>query len=434
VHASRLLLLLLTPPSANTQSKAITRLLRESQDHQQLQQVVAAHASAFNAINIAAAFNRAASLPGSGSSGGAAKQQLEQQLGALWLQQLQHATPRELAGVLYACSKTAEPDGDLLRRTLAALLVRYDSINLQDAGVAAHALGQAVSDGAVPGVPRAEAAAALRLLASRLEALAAAPAGAGQLVGTASSGTRGGKAAAGAGSGRQRPQRDVAESVANVLMAHAKLGVQVGSAQQMSTLLQAMTPQLPSADTLSVVNTLWALSELQQQQGWAAVAALGQPVANAVMQQQATAAGAAGAGGSSAQPPEVPGASQLWRAMPAVVRQPPSSNRAQQQQRRRHEHYCVLQLPPELLSPQLMSRIAGASPQAVSNTLLALSRLSTGATFPRVLDVPTAQACMHQLLQGPTAQRLNGWNSLDVGNALWALAQVIRLLQRAALK
>jgi hypothetical protein len=38
--------------------------------------------------------------------------------------------------------------------------------------------------------------------------------------------------------------------------------------------------------------------------------------------------------------------------------------------------------------------------------------------------VPAAQACIEQLLKGPTAANLSKWNAQDVGNAVYAVAQV----------
>jgi hypothetical protein len=93
---------------------------------------------------------------------------------------------------------------------------------------------------------------------------------------------------------------------------------------------------LAMAEPLALVNTFWALSELQQLPGWG-------PKAEGVRAALGTAAGEmAGKRGDQA------------RQAPIRI------------------------LPTGLLSEYECGRLAGSSPQAVSNTILALSRLVLG--------------------------------------------------------
>lgn len=52
-----------------------------------------------------------------------------------------------------------------------------------------------------------------------------------------------------------------------------------------------------------------------------------------------------------------------------------------------------------------------------------LCRFATGPQ-PHLLGIPAAQACIEQLLRGPTAADLSKWNAQDVGNTVYAVAQV----------
>lgn len=414
------------------QSKAITRLIRAAGSIGELQLLVQQHRGSLNAINIAAAFTRAQALcsnttttSSSSTDADLAEQQqlqrwppphaqqaadtdtevgqsemlllLVQQLDSLWQQQLQHAAPRELASVLLACSKLPHLSPRLWGSTVSTLLQQVEDINSQDASTAAYAMALAAAansghnaEQCVPGLSSAELSEALLTLAGRVWRLIDDAATAGELVRT-------GRNSSGGNSSRQPAVS--AQAVSNILWASARLGTGLVAADRLSLMLQGLaTPQvLATAKPLALVNTLWAVSELMQLPGWSqgSVSTLVNHAAAAADTAPVQSEGAATSGSSG------------------------SSSSRQKQQR---QQQLLPIIPPVLLSEQQLDRIARSSSQAVSNTVLALSRFASGPLH--LLDVPTAQSCIRRLLQGPTAAALGEWNAQDIGNAVFAVAQV----------
>jgi hypothetical protein len=125
------------------------------------------------------------------------------------------------------------------------------------------------------------------------------------------------------------------QAISSSLWSLARLGVQPSKQQLVEVLRALAKPRvLAAAEPLALVNTFWALSELQQLPGWG-------PRADGVRTVLGTtAAEKAGSG----------------------------SDKIKSQQPLR-------MLPIGLLSEHECRRLAGSSPQAVSNTILALSRL-----------------------------------------------------------
>jgi len=390
--------LLLLP--VQTQSKAITRLIRDAEDLSQLQDLISQHSSHFNAINVAAAFSRILSL--------APQQQLQSEaadaaalaaeagdaaapdnmplllgrLAALWLQQLRHARPRELANVLLACSKLSLLDIELWSSTLASLLQHVDSMNAQDASSAVYALALAASGNGLTGMDHHELSVAATALSQRVSQLAAdAAPSAAEGASSSPASSRSDPAAAPGG----KPSRHVAaQAISNTLWGLARLKVQP-PLPLLSGLLQGLAKPkvLNRAEPLALVNTLWALSELQELPGWF---------------WNTNTLGSATLLGSSS-----------------------GSRGVSRHQRQQQQTLAII--PPALLSEQQLQQVAESSPQAVSNAVLAISRFASGPV-PHLLEVPAAQGHIKQLLQGPTAAAVGKWNAQDVGNAVYAAAQV----------
>jgi hypothetical protein len=382
VHESTLLAAVF---SAVLQARNITRAIKSALSLQQLQQIVQQANSHLNPIHAAAALNTAARLArlgsaapkstdaaasqGSSSSGSSNAEQggsaatIAELLSVLlpgWLAVLPQARPRELASVLYACAKLHCTNEQLWSATIAAFMqpecVRQ--ANAQDLSTIAYALATA-------GVA---------------EQPTAAPEGAGSV----SSSSNSSSVSAVPGLAVEQVQlalqvmalqlavllspaeaaaagADHAQSIVKVLWAHAKLGCAMGS-QELLLLLQTLAQPslLQAADAQALANTLWAVSELQQLPAW----------------------------------------------------------QQQQPEQRKAAVKALQQVWVQLLAPLQLRKIARGSPQAVANSLLALGRLGAGGPGQHAIAVPFAQECALQLLDGPTAQKLDTWSAHVSGQGL----------------
>jgi hypothetical protein len=331
------------------QSKAITRLVRDASTLAQLGLVVLQHSSAFNAINVAAAFSRTSHIltnqqqqqqqgtDGHSTTAAADIQQLLQELSALWQQQLPQASPRELASVLLACSKLAIFDPDLWGNTVPALLRQQNDANSQDASSAAYALAlaAAANEGGVPGLSGQQVTDAVSTLASRVHRIVTASLDDSSSSSSSSSST-GGSSSSSSSSGASRPGTKgsnapiAAQAISNLLWSLARLEIQLPMHELVGLLQGLADPRvLAAASPLALVNTLWALSELQQLPAWSRHAE-----------------------------PAFPG-----------TRASLAGGKQQQQQQQ-----GVRVIPNVLLSEQQLERLAKSTPQGVSNAVLALSR------------------------------------------------------------
>jgi hypothetical protein len=84
---------------------------------------------------------------------------------------------------------------------------------------------------------------------------------------------------------------------------------------------------------------------------------------------------------------------------------------------------CCIGIMHEPLAPSLHSSNVSVVVALIYCDIGACRRFASGSQ-PHILDVPTAQSCIQQLLNGPTAAALGKWNAQDVGNTVFAAAQV----------
>lgn len=335
------------------QARAVTRLITLAQDLAQLQQIVQQHGSNFNAIHAAAAFAQAAKLAGSSSTSSASAgdganssaQPLLELLLPIWTAALPQASPREVASVAHACTKLTCTDEQLWSSTVAAFMQQGF---LQQANA--------------------------RDLSILAYSLATAAGSVGQPGSSSSGGSVPGVAAEQVQSILQAIAAQLAallqqpaasaiscQSIANVLWAVAKLESSITAAQLVGFMNAMVQPRmLAAADDQSLASSLWAISQMQQ-------------------------------------------------LLAAQQRNGPQTRRQQSQAKEQQQQHEQEHIWHRLLGQEQLAKLAQGSPQAVSNTLLALSRLSSGPGH--ALSVPFAQQCAAQLLSGPTAQQLASWNA-----------------------
>lgn len=78
----------------------------------------------------------------------------------------------------------------------------------------------------------------------------------------------------------------------------------------------------------------------------------------------------------------------------------------------------------KVLSDKLLGKLSNSYPQAVANTLLAMSCLATTTSTEPAIDLLTAQHCAMLLLQGRVSADLASWNSQNLSNSLYAYAKL----------
>jgi hypothetical protein len=170
------------------------------------------------------------------------------QLAGIWHQQLPAAGPQALSNVLWASSKLRYTNPQLWSSTLAAFREQqlhgeqHEHAAQQTSNVMyAMASLAALNKGEVPGVSKAEVAAAVRELGACMRLCVTHP----PLEGV------------------------VPQAVANTLWACAKLRISPGDAA-LNSMLQAMArpAMLDLGNAQDLANSLWAVSELQQRVGW----------------------------------------------------------------------------------------------------------------------------------------------------------------------
>jgi hypothetical protein len=211
---------------------------------QELADVVDEWGGSFNYIHASAAFTKVADLR---HLPAAAARQMLDKLAGIWASVLPNAEPRALANVLWASGKLQYSNPQLWSSTLemiTASIARRDAAFIAfDIGNTMHGLANVAlaNKGDVPGVGRAEVAAAVKQLAAYMQVLVSHP----LLDGV-------------------RPQ-----DVSNVIWACAKLRINPGDAH-LNSMLKAMAARkiLEAGSPQELANTIWAVSELQQHCRW----------------------------------------------------------------------------------------------------------------------------------------------------------------------
>jgi hypothetical protein len=250
---------------------------------------------------------------------------------------------------MLACSKLSLFEPTLWASTLAALLQQPESINSQDASSAAYALATAAvaNGGSVRGVGRQQVTDALLTLTSKVHSFA---------VDSSSSSSSNSSSSRGKGGASV-----AAQAISNLLWSLARLEVQP-PLHELEGLLQGLADPrvLASASPLAIVNSLWALSELQHLSSWGRnsdTAAAGVVRGNLGSMQAAS--NGTGKGSKQQQQQQ-----QLLRIIPAV-----------------------------LLSEQQLVLLAKSSSQGVSNAVLALSRCVQAAVFGKLAKLWRIPLC-----------------------------------------
>jgi hypothetical protein len=155
------------------------------------------------------------------------------------------------------------------------------------------------------------------------------------------------------------------QHISNVLWACAKLRINPGDAA-LNSMLQAMArpAMLEAVDTQALANTVWAVSELQQQCGW-------QPQVDR----------------------------RVWQRLRSELQLSRVADKGQ---------------PQHVASTLLALARLSAAPAAAE----------AAATTEPVIEAEFARQCSQQLLQGRTAQQLKSWEAQAVANCMWACGRL----------
>jgi hypothetical protein len=294
----------------------------------------------FDYIHVAAAFTKAANLR---RLAAAAAHPMLGKLAGIWGRVLPNAEPRALSNVLWASGKLQYSKPKLWSSTLDMIIAKIESREVDfvsvDIANTMHGLANmaAANRADVPGVGSAEVATAVKQLAAHMRILVLDP----RLGGV-------------------EPQH-----ISNVLWACAKLRINPGDAA-LNSMLQAMArpAMLEAVDTQALANTVWPVSELQQQCGW-------QPQVDR----------------------------RVWQRLRSELQLSRVADKGQ---------------PQHVASTLLALARLSAAPAAAE----------AAATTEPVIEAEFARQCSQQLLQGRTAQQLKSWEAQAVANCMWACGRL----------
>ncbi|KAI8475175.1 MAG: hypothetical protein J3K34DRAFT_517616 [Monoraphidium minutum] len=352
-----------------------------------LQQLEAQHGGSFNFIHTAAAFTRAGHLAAArGARRSAGFHPLLQRLWQRLQPQLGECGPRQLANIVWACSKAGFAEASLLDACMAQLCSSAAEAEPQNLSNAIYAAALLRDSG-----HKVDERQAQQLVVALV----------------------------------QKRQEAIPQDVSNVLWAAASMGLPLPE-QQAQQLVAALVQKRREALPQHLANTLWAAATmglpLPEQQAQQLVAALLQKQQAAATQHLANA---------------------LWAA--ASMRLPLPEQQAQQLvaalvQKRQDatlQHIsntlwaaATMGLPlPEQSWEQLLAALAAkaqqAGPQDVSNALWAVAKRKADLTAAAGEGGVTAvEAALLQLAAGVGKEQAASMSPQAVSNALWALSEL----------